>query len=395
MTFKQMNISEPVCRALLEKNYSTPTLIQEQAIPEALTGRDLLGLAQTGTGKTAAFAIPIIEQLLADPTSQQKGAPRKIRALILTPTRELAIQIDESLADYTRYTTLRHTVIFGGVKQKSQTDELRAGTDILTATPGRLLDLMSQGFIRLDHVRHFVLDEADRMLDMGFIHDVKRLLPKDNIARYLSRRGITCESIHGDKSQNSRQRALSNFKEGRSNVIIATDIAARGIDIKGLDLVLNYDLPDVPETYVHRIGRTGRAGCEGRAIAFCSGEEVPMLREIEKLTGIKLEQRKHDLPSLEETKTAPVVNVARKVQAKAPADKQQGKQNNKRREGRKPAEPLKNTQQATVVAEKPKRHNRPAKPILARESQQKQSADKTEQASSRSAKLRSRYENYE
>ena len=334
MTFKQMNISEPVCRALLEKNYSTPTLIQEQAIPEALTGRDLLGLAQTGTGKTAAFAIPIIEQLLADPTSQQKGAPRKIRALILTPTRELAIQIDESLADYTRYTTLRHTVIFGGVKQKSQTDELRAGT----ATPGRLLDLMSQGFIRLDHVRHFVLDEADRMLDMGFIHDVKRLLPKlppkkqtlffsatmpdsidrlakgllrnparvevtpassvveiisqsvyrvekpqkkellaqlllgeaghqvlvfsrtkhgaDNIARYLSRRGITCESIHGDKSQNSRQRALSNFKEGRSNVIIATDIAARGIDIKGLDLVLNYDLPDVPETYVHRIGRT-------------------------------------------------------------------------------------------------------------------------------------------
>ena len=340
MTFKQMNISEPVCRALLEKNYSTPTLIQEQAIPEALTGRDLLGLAQTGTGKTAAFAIPIIEQLLADPTSQQKGAPRKIRALILTPTRELAIQIDESLADYTRYTTLRHTVIFGGVKQKSQTDELRAGTDILTATPGRLLDLMSQGFIRLDHVRHFVLDEADRMLDMGFIHDVKRLLPKlppkkqtlffsatmpdsidrlaksllrnparvevtpassvveiisqsvyrvekpqkkellaqlllgeaghqvlvfsrtkhgaDNIARYLSRRGITCESIHGDKSQNSRQRALSNFKEGRSNVIIATDIAARGIDIKGLDLVLNYDLPDVPETYVHRIGRTGR-----------------------------------------------------------------------------------------------------------------------------------------
>ena len=435
MTFKQMNISEPVCRALLEKNYSTPTLIQEQAIPEALTGRDLLGLAQTGTGKTAAFAIPIIEQLLADPTSQQKGAPRKIRALILTPTRELAIQIDESL------------------------------------------DLMSQGFIRLDHVRHFVLDEADRMLDMGFIHDVKRLLPKlppkkqtlffsatmpdsidrlaksllrnparvevtpassvveiisqsvyrvekpqkkellaqlllgeaghqvlvfsrtkhgaDNIARYLSRRGITCESIHGDKSQNSRQRALSNFKEGRSNVIIATDIAARGIDIKGLDLVLNYDLPDVPETYVHRIGRTGRAGCEGRAIAFCSGEEVPMLREIEKLTGIKLEQRKHDLPPLEETKTAPVVNVARKVQAKAPAEKQQGKQNNKRREGRKPAEPLKNAQQATVVAEKPKRHNRPAKPILARESQQKQSADKTEQVSSRSAKLRSRYENYE
>lgn len=345
MTFKQMNISEPVCRALLEKNYSTPTLIQEQAIPEALTGRNLLGLAQTGTGKTAAFAIPIIEQLLADPTSQQKGAPRKIRALILTPTRELAIQIDESLADYTRYTTLRHTVIFGGVKQKSQTDELRAGTDILTATPGRLLDLMSQGFIRLDHVRHFVLDEADRMLDMGFIHDVKRLLPKlppkkqtlffsatmpdsidrlaksllrnparvevtpassvveiisqsvyrvekpqkkellaqlllgeaghqvlvfsrtkhgaDNIARYLSRRGITCESIHGDKSQNSRQRALSNFKEGRSNVIIATDIAARGIDIKGLDLVLNYEFCPMYRKLMSSYRTYGTCGLRG------------------------------------------------------------------------------------------------------------------------------------
>lgn len=418
MTFKQMNISEPVCRALLEKNYSTPTLIQEQAIPEALTGRDLLGLAQTGTGKTAAFAVPIIEQLLAAPMPQRKGAPRSIRALILTPTRELAIQIDESLADYTRYTTLRHTVIFGGVKQKSQTDELRAGTDILTATPGRLLDLMSQGFIRLDDVRHFVLDEADRMLDMGFIHDVKRLLPKlppkkqtlffsatmpdsidrlaksllhnparvevtpassvveiisqsvyrvekpqkkellaqlllgeaghqvlvfsrtkhgaDNIARYLSRRGIACESIHGDKSQNARQRALSNFKEGRSNVIIATDIAARGIDIKGLDLVLNFDLPDVPETYVHRIGRTGRAGCEGRAIAFCSSEEAPMLREIEKLTGIKLVQQKHNLPSLGEPAASPITSSTQNIAPKSQSRTQGGRpQNNRRREDRK------------------------------------------------------------
>ena len=189
MTFKQMNISEPVCRALLEKNYSTPTLIQEQAIPEALTGRDLLGLAQTGTGKTAAFAVPIIEQLLAAPMPQRKGAPRSIRALILTPTRELAIQIDESLADYTRYTTLRHTVIFGGVKQKSQTDELRAGTDILTATPGRLLDLMSQGFIRLDDVRHFVLDEADRMLSMDFEQDLNKIveaLPRERITYLFS-----------------------------------------------------------------------------------------------------------------------------------------------------------------------------------------------------------------
>ena len=448
MTFKQMNISEPVCRALLEKNYSTPTLIQEQAIPEALTGRDLLGLAQTGTGKTAAFAVPIIEQLLAAPMPQRKGAPRSIRALILTPTRELAIQIDESLADYTRYTTLRHTVIFGGVKQKSQTDELRAGTDVLTATPGRLLDLISQGFIRLDDVRHFVLDEADRMLDMGFIHDVKRLLPKlppkkqtlffsatmpdsidrlaksllhnparvevtpassvveiisqsvyrvekpqkkellaqlllgeaghqvlvfsrtkhgaDNIARYLSRRGIACESIHGDKSQNARQRALSNFKEGRSNVIIATDIAARGIDIKGLDLVLNFDLPDVPETYVHRIGRTGRAGCEGRAIAFCSSEEAPMLREIEKLTGIKLVQQKHNLPSLGEPAASPTTSSAtQNVASKSQSRTQGGKsQNNRRREDRKrPVEPTGSTQKAVVSAEKPKRNNnRPERP---------------------------------
>ena len=479
MTFKQMNISEPVCRALLEKDYSTPTLIQEQAIPEALTGRDLLGLAQTGTGKTAAFAVPIIEQLLAAPTPQRKGGPRSIRALILTPTRELAIQIDESLADYTRYTTLRHTVIFGGVKQKSQTDELRAGIDILTATPGRLLDLMSQGFIRLDDVRHFVLDEADRMLDMGFIHDVKRLLPKlppkkqtllfsatmpdsidrlaksllhnparvevtpassvveiisqsvyrvektqkkellaqlllgeaghqvlvfsrtkhgaDNIARYLSRRGIACESIHGDKSQNARQRALSNFKEGRSNVIIATDIAARGIDIKGLDLVLNFDLPDVPETYVHRIGRTGRAGCEGRAIAFCSSEEAPMLREIEKLTGIKLVQERHNLPSLETsaTSTTSTPNVAPKSQGRSQGGKPQ---NNRRREDRKrPAEPTGNPQKAVVSAEKPKRNNnRLERPKPVQQSGQKNSGSGKQEPSPKSpAKLRSRYENYD
>lgn len=481
MTFKQMNISEPVCRALLEKNYSTPTLIQEQAIPEALTGRDLLGLAQTGTGKTAAFAVPIIEQLLAAPMPQRKGAPRSIRALILTPTRELAIQIDESLADYTRYTTLRHTVIFGGVKQKSQTDELRAGTDILTATPGRLLDLMSQGFIRLDDVRHFVLDEADRMLDMGFIHDVKRLLPKlppkkqtlffsatmpdsidrlaksllhnparvevtpassvveiisqsvyrvekpqkkellaqlllgeaghqvlvfsrtkhgaDNIARYLSRRGIACESIHGDKSQNARQRALSNFKEGRSNVIIATDIAARGIDIKGLDLVLNFDLPDVPETYVHRIGRTGRAGCEGRAIAFCSSEEAPMLREIEKLTGIKLVQQKHNLPSLGEPVASPTTSSTQNIAPKSQSRTQGGRpQNNRRREDRKrPVEPTGSTQKAVVSAEKPKRNNnRPERPRPVQQSGQKKSGSGKPEPSPKSpAKLRSRYENYD
>lgn len=412
---------------------------------------------------------------------QRKGAPRSIRALILTPTRELAIQIDESLADYTRYTTLRHTVIFGGVKQKSQTDELRAGTDILTATPGRLLDLMSQGFIRLDDVRHFVLDEADRMLDMGFIHDVKRLLPKlppkkqtlffsatmpdsidrlaksllhnparvevtpassvveiisqsvyrvekpqkkellaqlllgeaghqvlvfsrtkhgaDNIARYLSRHGIACESIHGDKSQNARQRALSNFKEGRSNVIIATDIAARGIDIKGLDLVLNFDLPDVPETYVHRIGRTGRAGCEGRAIAFCSSEEAPMLREIEKLTGIKLVQQKHNLPSLGEPAASPTTSSTQNVASKSQGRTQGGKsQNNRRREDRKrPVEPTGSTQKAVVSAEKPKRNNnRPERPRPVQQSGQKKSGSGKPEPSPKSpAKLRSRYENYD
>lgn len=485
MTFKEMKISEPVCRALLEKNYSTPTLIQEQAIPEALTGRDLLGLAQTGTGKTAAFAIPIIEQLLASPEFLGKGGPRPIRALILTPTRELAIQIDESFTDYAHYTPLRHAVIFGGVKQKSQTDELRAGVDILTATPGRLLDLMTQGFVRLDEVRHFVLDEADRMLDMGFIHDVKRILPKlpakkqtlffsatmpdsidrlaksllrnparvevtpassvveiisqsvyraekpqkkellaqllkeevghqvlvfsrtkhgaDSIARYLSRRGIACESIHGDKSQNSRQRALGNFKDGTSNVIIATDIAARGIDIKALDLVINYDLPDVPETYVHRIGRTGRAGCEGRAIAFCSSDEAPMLREIEKLIGMKLKLEHHELIPLEEV---PATAAATNAQAR----NRGGRTQNSRRRGedRKPSEPVKSKpQQATPVtvapAEKPKRTNRPARPVRAEQPKQRteqpkpKQADfsKPEQQSKAPAKLRSRYENYE
>lgn len=495
MTFKQMKISEPVCRALLEKNYSTPTLIQEQAIPEALTGRDLLGLAQTGTGKTAAFAIPIIEQLLAAPVPQGKGGPRPIRALILTPTRELAIQIDESFADYAHYTPLRHAVIFGGVKQKSQTDELRAGVDILTATPGRLLDLMTQGFIRLDDVRHFVLDEADRMLDMGFIHDVKRLLPKlppkkqtlffsatmpdsidrlaksllrnparvevtpassvveiisqsvyraekpqkkellsqllkeeaghqvlvfsrtkhgaDSIARYLSRRGIACESIHGDKSQNSRQRALGNFKDGTSNVIIATDIAARGIDIKALDLVINYDLPDVPETYVHRIGRTGRAGCEGRAIAFCSNEEAPMLREIEKLIGIKLKLEHHELIPLDVSTTPAPQNAAPKAQA---ANRGGRTQNNRRRgEVRKPSEPAKSKPQAaspavTAAPEKPKRNTRPARPVRAeqpkqrteqpkqRAEQPKQRAEQPQQRAEQpkaTTKLRSRYENYE
>lgn len=354
---------EPIVKALQEKGYSTPTAIQEKAIPVVLNKRDLLGCAQTGTGKTAAFAVPIIQHL-----SQRKenGTRREIKALILTPTRELAIQIDDSFNDYSKHTDLRHCVIFGGIKQKSQTDQLRRGVDILVATPGRLLDLMNQGFVSLDSVRHFVLDEADRMLDMGFIHDIKRILPKlpkekqtlffsatmpadiaalsrtilrdpvrvdvapvssvvdtidqyiyfvekqekkdllitllkkdggsvlvfsrtkhgaDKIAKQLCKAGIGSEAIHGNKSQVARQRALSNFKANKTRVLIATDIAARGIDIKELELVINYDLPDVPETYVHRIGRTGRAGHSGKALSFCAQDERAMLKDIQKLTG--------------------------------------------------------------------------------------------------------------
>ena len=369
MTFKELNIIEPILKALEEKGYTRPTPIQEKAIIPALTNRDILGLAQTGTGKTAAFSLPIIQQLYLNKVS---GKKREIRALILTPTRELAIQINDSLNDYTQYTGIRHCVIYGGVKQKAQTDELKTGIDILVATPGRLLDLINQGFINLDSIRHFVLDEADRMLDMGFIHDIKRLLPKlpkekqtlffsatmpstiaslsrsilrdplkvevtpassvidtikqylyfvekqekkdllinllkkdkkqsvlvfsrtkhgaDKIARLLCKAGIGSEAIHGNKSQNARQRALNNFKSQKTRVLIATDIAARGIDVDQLELVINYDLPDVPETYVHRIGRTGRAGNSGTALTFCSAEENAMLNDIQKLTGKKLNQ---------------------------------------------------------------------------------------------------------
>jgi len=364
MTFRELNISEPILKALVNKKYETPTPIQTQAIPVALSGRDLLGIAQTGTGKTAAFAIPIIQHLSqAAPTNKK----REIKALILTPTRELAIQIDECFADYAEYTELRHTVIFGGVNQNPQVDALRRGTDILIATPGRLLDLINQRYISLSNISHFVLDEADRMLDMGFIHDIKRLLPllpakkqtlffsatmpltiatlsktilknqvkvevapvssvvdtieqhlyfvekpqksdllvsllkqerdksvlvfsrtkhgADKIARTLIRKGIDCEAIHGNKTQGARQRALTNFKSGTTRVIVATDIAARGIDIVNLELVINYDLPDVAETYVHRIGRTGRAGNRGTALTFCSPDERTMVRDIQKLTG--------------------------------------------------------------------------------------------------------------
>jgi len=367
MTFKDLTICEPILRALSEKKYVSPTPIQEQAIPVILRNRDMLGLAQTGTGKTAAFAIPIIQQLLQNKENRNNN---RIKALILTPTRELAIQINDCIREYSRYTRLRHTVIYGGVKQNTQVSELRHGVDILIATPGRLLDLMTQGFIDLNSIRHFVLDEADRMLDMGFVHDRKRLLPKlpkqkqtllfsatmpqainslsrsilsnpvkvevtpassvvdlveqyiyfvekeqkkdllidvlakdenqsalifsrtkhgaDKIAKLLCKAGIGSEAIHGNKSQNARQRSLANFKTNKTRVLIATDIAARGIDIEKLELVINYDLPDVPETYVHRIGRTGRAGHTGKALTFCARDEKVMLNDIQKLTGKRL-----------------------------------------------------------------------------------------------------------
>jgi ATP-dependent RNA helicase RhlE len=369
MTFEELNISEPILKALANKKYEIPTPIQEKAIPVALCNRDLLGIAQTGTGKTAAFAIPIIQQL---DQPRPKNWRREIKALILTPTRELALQIDECVTDYARYTDLRSTVIFGGVNQRPQVDKLKRGVDILVATPGRLLDLINQKCVDLTHISHFVLDEADRMLDMGFIHDIKRLLPMlpgrkqtlffsatmpsaianlsksilnnpvnieikpvssvadmieqhlyyvekpqksqllinllrqdqdksvlvfsrtkhgaDRIAQTLNRKGIGCEAIHGNKTQVARQRALANFKSRKTRVIIATDIAARGIDIANLEMVINYDLPDVAETYVHRIGRTGRAGHRGVALTFCSQDEHLMVRDIQRLTGKKLNE---------------------------------------------------------------------------------------------------------
>ncbi len=369
MTFNDLDIIEPILKALNDKGYKTPTLIQEKAIPMVLQHKDLLGLAQTGTGKTAAFAIPIIQHIYNSPKAA--GKKRPIKALILTPTRELALQIDECIQDYSTYTGVSHCVIFGGVKQNTQVSALKNGVDILTATPGRLLDLMNQGFVNLNDINFFVLDEADRMLDMGFIHDIKRILPKlpqkkqtllfsatmpqaiatlsgtilknpvrvevtptssvvdtvtqllyyvektdkkdllidllskdkkqstlifsrtkhgaDKIARMLCKAGIGSEAIHGNKSQTARQRALSNFKTNKTRVLIATDIAARGIDIDKLEMVINYDLPEVAETYVHRIGRTGRAGNTGIALSFCAEEEKSYLRDIQRLTEKRLE----------------------------------------------------------------------------------------------------------
>lgn len=365
MSFEKLNLIEPIFKSLQAEGYTKPTPIQEQSIPVLLERRDLLGCAQTGTGKTAAFAIPIL-QLLHQDELYKKG-PAGIKALILTPTRELAIQIGESFTAYGKLLRIKHTVIFGGVPQRSQTDALRAGVDILIATPGRLLDLMDQRYVRLEHLKTFVLDEADRMLDMGFIHDVKKIIGRiptkrqtiffsatmpaeiskladtiltnpvrvevtpvsstantvrqeiyfvdknnkrslllhllkdnaintalvftrtkhgaDRVAKDLNRAGVMAEAIHGNKSQNARQRALSNFKLQQTRVLVATDIAARGIDIDELSHVINYELPNIPETYVHRIGRTGRAGASGISISFCDAEERAYLKDIQKLIG--------------------------------------------------------------------------------------------------------------
>ncbi len=365
MSFENLKLIEPLLRALKTEGYTQPTPIQQQAIPLLLERKDLLGCAQTGTGKTAAFALPIL-QLLHTDELYVKG-PAGIKTLILTPTRELAIQIGESFAAYGKFLRIRHTVIFGGVSQKSQTDALRAGVDILIATPGRLLDLMDQRYVHLQHIKMFVLDEADRMLDMGFIHDVKKIIARipakrqtlffsatmpseiaklanailtnpvkvevtpvsstahtvqqgvyfvekakkrsllihllkdstiesaliftrtkhgaDKVAKDLTKAGIYADAIHGNKSQNARQRALSNFKEKKTRVLVATDIAARGIDVESLSHVINYELPNIPETYVHRIGRTGRAGAQGIALSFCDSEERDFLKDIQKLVG--------------------------------------------------------------------------------------------------------------
>ncbi len=388
MLFKDLQLIEPVLQALSKEGYTSPTPIQQQAIPAILQKRDLLGCAQTGTGKTAAFTIPILQLMQMQEPLQ--GATREVQALILTPTRELAIQIGESIEAYGRFLNFKHKVIFGGVPQYSQVQAIRRGVDILVATPGRLLDLINQRVLSLSNIRYFVLDEADRMLDMGFVHDVKRVIAKlpekrqslffsatmppeiqqlsqmllrnpvkvevtpvsstaeminqtvyyverqnklsllvqllqdhrietllvftqmkhaaDKLARSLNNAGIKTEAIHGNKSQNARQIALSNFKNRKTRVLVATDIAARGIDIDELTHVLNYELPNVPETYVHRIGRTGRAGASGIAISFCDWSEKTFLSDIQKLIKKAIPVEKDhpfDIPALHSSAPAP------------------------------------------------------------------------------------------
>jgi ATP-dependent RNA helicase RhlE len=407
MTFDSLQIIEPILRALKNEGYTIPTPIQSQTIPRTLLGKDILGCAQTGTGKTAAFAIPILQLLEAKPCNPKQ---RKIRSLIVTPTRELAIQIGESFDAYGKFTQQKNTVIFGGVGQKPQTDALQRGVDILIATPGRLLDLCQQGYVHFKDLEIFVLDEADRMLDMGFIHDIRKLitlLPKqrqslffsatmppeitklassilihpekvevtpvsstaetitqyilftdkgnknalllhtlddktiksalvftrtkhgaDKVVKFLQKHHIKAEAIHGNKAQNARQRALTNFKSGETRVLVATDIAARGIDVDDLGFVINFEIPNIPETYVHRIGRTGRAGASGIALSFCDAEEKAYLKDIEKLTGIKIPVKNdHPFPLMDHNP--------------APAEKKphQGRNNNFRKPAGSPKPP--------------------------------------------------------
>ena len=375
MLFQQLELIEPILKALSQEGYTNPTPIQQKSIPVVLSGRDLLACAQTGTGKTAAFTIPLLQMIHA---SVNDSRERGISALVLTPTRELAIQIEESIRAYGRFLHLKHTVVYGGVSQVNQVKAIRSGVDILVATPGRLLDLLSQGLVNFRHLNFLVLDEADRMLDNGFIHDIKRIITKlparkqtllfsatmplpirqladrimnnpvsvevtpvsstvekiqqsvyhvdkavkpqllvnilqdpniknilvftqmkhsaDKLCKFLNRSGISSAAIHGNKTQSQRVKSLTSFKNRSTRVLVATDIAARGIDIDELSHVLNYDLPNGPETYVHRIGRTGRAGAEGTALSFCDRNERPFLKDIEKL--IRKHIPKADVPEL-------------------------------------------------------------------------------------------------
>lgn len=409
MQFKELNILPSIIKALENENYEVPTPIQEEAIPVVLDGRDLLGCAQTGTGKTAAFAIPTLQILSEE--KMPRWEKQNIRALVVTPTRELAIQIDESFHTYGRFLDLKTCVVFGGVSQKPQEMSLKQGVDILVATPGRLLDLMDQKIVNIEHIKILVLDEADRMLDMGFIHDIKKILAKtpakkqtlffsatmppdiaklagkilkspakievtpasttvdsieqylyfvdkgnkkdlllhilkdknidstlvftrtkhgaDRIVKQLSRSKVVAQAIHGDKSQGARQRALNDFKNKKLRVLVATDIAARGIDIDELSHVINFDLPDVPETYVHRIGRTGRAGLGGVAISFCDFDEKEQLADIEKLIGKKLTEIKdHPYPLVNNFPAVKVVQPRRGARgaAQEPSSKDGRKQ---------------------------------------------------------------------
>lgn len=405
MTFKELNIIQPILNAIKEIGYDQPTAIQAQSIPFILQGHDIIGCAQTGTGKTASFSIPILQLL------QQQTAPKKgIRSLILTPTRELAIQIDDNFKSYGAQLKIKHLAIFGGVSQHKQVGQIKRGVDVVIATPGRLLDLLNQQLISLQHIEIVVLDEADRMLDMGFVRDVNKIFTKiptkrqtlffsatmppeiktlamqlvknpkevhvspvsstagtieqgvyfaekddklellfsilkdvsierslvftrtkygaDRLAKKLAGMGISAAAIHGNKSQNARQRALSDFKANKIRVLIATDIAARGIDIEELPHVVNYELPNIPESYVHRIGRTGRAGAHGVAVSFCATDEIKELKKIEKVIGIKIPVLSESMP------TAVLSNSETSTSEEKKGNKRNKRNNrNKKREG--------------------------------------------------------------